>query len=366
VKSQSFHPTTKILPKSELPAFLRRLQDERQLFAPVRRNDRVVWARVRNPELPLLEFSNTALSPKEFFLPQTECLLRFSPRGEKAGLMQEPEQELSPRVLFNVRPCDARALLVLDRVFGRDEPDGDPYWRARRERTLLVGLACAAPCATCFCTATQCGPHHEEGLDLLLVDLEDRFLVRVLTEKGVELAASLPTAGPAELEKALEQRTHAEECVASQSKSDGERVPQRELSALFELGIWKRLAETCLNCGACTFVCPTCHCFDIQDETKGAKGRRVRNWDTCMSPLFTRHASGHNPRGSKTARLRQRFLHKFSYMPTKLSGALGCVGCGRCITACPVNIDIREVIEEMAEVRNSNSEARNNAQREKA
>jgi sulfhydrogenase subunit beta (sulfur reductase) len=365
MKPQSFHPTTKILPKSELPALLRRLQAERQLFGPVRRDGRVVWARVSDSELPLLELSNTALSPKEFFLPQTECLLRFSARGEK-GIMQEAEQDDAPRVLINVRPCDARALMVLDRVFGRDEPDGDPYWRAKRDRTLLVGLACADPCSTCFCTSTQCGPHHEEGLDLLLVDLEERFLVRVLTEKGAELAASLPTAGPAELEKALEQRARAEERVASQSKSDGERVPQRELSALFELGLWERLAETCLNCGACTFVCPTCHCFDIQDETKGAKGRRVRNWDTCMSPLFTRHASGHNPRSSKTARVRQRFLHKFSYMPGKLSGALGCVGCGRCITACPVNIDIREVMEEMAEIRNSNSEARNNAPREKA
>jgi sulfhydrogenase subunit beta (sulfur reductase) len=361
------HPLfDKILAKKELFEFLRRLQTDHQLFGPVRQDGRIGWARIEEPELPVFEFSNTSLSPKGLFLPQTECLLRFCKRGEAAAVLQEPEQERSTRVLINVRPCDARALVVLDRVFGRDAPDGDPYWRAKRARTLLVGLACADPCATCFCTAAQSGPHHEEGLDLLLVDLGDRFLVRVLTQQGMELAGSLPEAAPDDLDRARQQREQAEERIASRTAADVERVCRCELPALFDAQVWDRIAETCLHCGACTFVCPTCHCFDIQDESKGTKGRRVRNWDTCMSPLFTKHASGHNPRGSKKARVRQRFLHKFSYMPAKLGGMVGCVGCGRCIAACPVNIDVREVIEEMAEIRNSNSEARNNALREKA
>ena len=261
--------------------------------------------------------------------------------------MDEPAPDRSRRVLLNVRPCDARALAVLDRVFRRREPDGDPYWRDKRDRTILLGLACAEPSSTCFCTGAQCGPHHEEGLDLLFVDLEDRFLVRVLTAQGMELAGSLPDAGPADLKQARQQKGQAEGQIASASAP--EMLSRCDLPTLFGLELWERLAETCLNCGACTFVCPTCHCFDIQDETKGQRGRRVRNWDTCMSPLFTRHASGHNPRGAKAARVRQRFLHKFSYMPSKLSGTLGCVGCGRCIIACPVNIDVREVIQEMAE-----------------
>jgi sulfhydrogenase subunit beta (sulfur reductase) len=333
----------RVLPKTALPAFLRRLRSASQMIGPVRRGGRTVWARIEANETPLLEFTNTPLSPKELFLPQTECLLRFGPDG--VNTMREPEQDRTPRLLMNIRPCDARAFAVLDRVFRRGEPDGDPYWLAGRERTTLVGLACSDPCTTCFCTATQCGPHNEEGLDLLLVDLGDRFLIRVLTEKGADLVRSLPAAGPDDLREGGEQKRRAEQQVSDAAVEDAAQIGRRGLPELFELEIWERLAETCLNCGACTFVCPTCHCFDIQDETKGPRGRRVRTWDTCMSPLFTRHASGHNPRGSKKSRVRQRFLHKLSYMPSKRAGDVGCVGCGRCITACPVNIDIREVLE---------------------
>jgi sulfhydrogenase subunit beta (sulfur reductase) len=282
--------------------------------------------------------------------------MRFDTRGEGASIMRPERKDSSPRVLVGIRPCDARALSVLDRVFDRGTPDGDPYWRNHRDRTLLVGLACAEPCSTCFCASAQCGPHHQEGLDLLLVDLGERYIVHVLSEKGSSIAAQLPDASKNELRQAAEQRARAEERATAECAV--EEVSCRELDELYELGVWDRLAETCLNCGACTFVCPTCHCFDIQDETKGSKGRRVRNWDTCMNPLFTRHASGHNPRGGRKARVRQRFLHKLSYMPSKLGGAAGCVGCGRCITACPVNIDIREVMQEMAGSGGRTAEAR--------
>jgi ferredoxin len=111
--------------------------------------------------------------------------------------------------------------------------------------------------------------------------------------------------------------------------------------------MWDKVYESCLNCGTCTFVCPTCHCFDIQDEVKGTEGRRVRNWDYCMSWLFTVHGTGHNPRPSKKERVRQRFMHKFKYIPMKRDGEIGCVGCGRCVQLCPVNIDVREVVNQM-------------------
>jgi formate hydrogenlyase subunit 6/NADH:ubiquinone oxidoreductase subunit I len=126
-----------------------------------------------------------------------------------------------------------------------------------------------------------------------------------------------------------------------------DQVLSRDLMELYEAGHWSRVQESCLNCGTCTYCCPTCHCFDIQDETQGEAGRRVRNWDTCMSWLFTMHGTGHNPRGSKLDRVRQRFMHKFKYIPAKRGGEIGCVGCGRCVQLCPVNIDVRRVVNDM-------------------
>jgi ferredoxin len=116
-----------------------------------------------------------------------------------------------------------------------------------------------------------------------------------------------------------------------------------KLSSSFDDPAWQSLHEKCLGCATCAFVCPTCHCFDIQDENKCGKGRRVRLWDSCQLCLFTLHTSGHNPRPSGKERLRQRVMHKFNYFKTN-NGQIACVGCGRCIRECPVNMDIRQII----------------------
>jgi len=126
-------------------------------------------------------------------------------------------------------------------------------------------------------------------------------------------------------------------------------MQKKDLLALYNASFWPQIAEACINCGACTFLCPTCYCFDIQDEVAGTKGVRLRYWDSCMFPLFTLHASGHNPRGQKMQRVRNRFMHKFKYFPDRF-GPVSCVGCGRCVKDCPVNIDIREVISLMQAV----------------
>ena len=118
--------------------------------------------------------------------------------------------------------------------------------------------------------------------------------------------------------------------------------PARLLES-FESEIWTQIAAGCLGCGACTYACPTCHCFDLTDEHKRGTGRRVRSWDTCALPLFTLHASGHNPRPTTDARLRQRILHKFAYGPETIDETL-CVGCGRCVSVCPSGIDLRRIL----------------------
>lgn len=314
-----------------------------------------------NPERGLsLDYGNTSLSPKSFFFPQTECLLRFTAWGSQAGVCETEPQGTQKRLLFGIRPCDAAAFALLDGVFCQDEKATDPFWVSRRRRTALVGLGCNAPDESCFCTAMGGGPHGTAGLDVLACDLGDEMLFCPVTDLGRELVAEAARAVPgtpargarggAVLGRAEALRLGAEAVMARSPFTAGltlEAVSRRSQRTVHALGIWPRIAETCLNCGVCTFTCPTCHCFDIQDETKGPRGRRVRNWDTCMSWLFTAHASGHNPRPTKVERVRQRFMHKFKYMPMNLGGRPGCVGCGRCVRQCPVNIDIREVLRAM-------------------
>lgn len=337
----------KILAKDKLEGFLGALKQGHEVFAPAMVEGKLAWSKVAGAGSLEFGFSNTEMSPKDFFFPQTECMMRFVNKAEDPqGMIMQAEPLLDKqRALLNIRPCDAKAFQVLDLIFVQDEMTNDLYWRDKREKTVLIGLACNDPCPTCFCTSVNCGPHHEVGLDLLLVDLGDKLLVKVLTAKGEALAKDLPAAGEAEAKAAAELKAKAEGAITAQVGMD--KVNAAEVMPLYDAPLWDRVMENCLNCGTCTFVCPTCHCFDIQDEVQGEAGRRVRNWDYCMSWLFTMHGTGHNPRGTKKDRVRQRFMHKFKYIPMKRGGEIGCVGCGRCVQLCPVNIDVRAVVNQM-------------------
>lgn len=337
----------KILAKDKLEAFLNALKAGHEVFAPAQKDGKLVWSGLEKASDLVWDYSNTEMSPKDFFFPQTECLMRFVNKADDPqGMVMVAEPGLSqPRALFGIRPCDAKAFQVLDLIFVQDEMTNDLYWRDKREKTVLIGLGCNNPCPTCFCTSVGSNPFGETGLDLLLTDLGDKLLVKVVSDKGAALVKDLPDAGDAEGKAAADLQAKAEASISSKVGMD--KVNAAEVMELYDLPLWDRVMESCLNCGTCTFVCPTCHCFDIQDETKGEDGRRVRNWDYCMSWLFTMHGTGHNPRGAKKDRVRQRFMHKFKYIPVKRGGEVGCVGCGRCVQLCPVNIDVRAVVNQM-------------------
>ncbi|MDM8552285.1 4Fe-4S dicluster domain-containing protein [Desulfobacterales bacterium HSG2] len=324
---------------------LGKLRGDYRLFGPAKNKDGHDFKELDKGELPDFNFLNTRLSAKSMIFPQSEAMFKYSLDESEVDhhIMREVEKDYSPRAVFGIRPCDATAFLLVKRNF--DTPEyKDPYWIRSYQAGVYVGLACNDPCSTCFCTTAGCGPFHEEGLDVLLVDAGDHFLAKVLTEKGKELARAAGWTAEADVDIGPMKQT-AESKISSSVNTD--KLRERVTTELYQAPFWEEAAFACINCGTCTYSCPTCWCFDIQDENHKNSGIRMRNWDSCMYPLFTLHGTGHNPRETKVHRVRQRFMHKLKYYVDKYDAGIQCVGCGRCVRLCPVNIDIRKVCELM-------------------
>lgn len=310
-----------------------------QVFAPTVAGDVVRFLEVKDPAQVTLDRSNSVVPPKELMFPQTETLFKYRVGGE--DIDPAVPDAGAKRLVFGIRPCDAMAYTIVDNLFSWDFPD--PYYQNRRKSTTLVGYACSEPQINCFCPSLGGAPASEKGLDALMFDLGDEMYVKTLTEKGEEFAraAKLAAAGDAEAGAAGKQ---AAEALGKVNRSiDTEGIPEK-LPSLYDHPFWEQFSDRCLSCGVCTFLCPTCHCFDIQDEAEAFDARRARMWDSCMFPEYTLHTSGHNPRPTRKERTRNRVSHKYSYFPEHFD-VIACVGCGRCISNCPMNIDLLDVLE---------------------
>mgnify|MGYP000290694207 CR=1 FL=1 len=324
----------KIISKEELKKILEGLMKDSEVIAPVKEGELVLFQTVRSVEEILFDYTNPLKPVKEFFFPAREELFRLSVVGDRLSVNTEhrtPNTE--HRVIFGVRPCDAKSLLMFDKMFDADYKDSS--YLEKRSRSILVGLACNEPLSSCFCLSLNDGPHAKEGLDVLLTDFGDgSYLMEGITPKGEGLfqgygreTGDKERAKKKELEEAARKKI-VKEC----------RVPS-DLESLFEDPYWEKISQKCISCGVCTYLCPTCFCFDLTCEGRD----RVRFWDSCSFSPFTKMTSGENPRREKKARYRQRVYHKFSYFK-KSFGEIACVGCGRCLRECPVKVDIAEIV----------------------
>ncbi len=288
------------------------------------------WAPIKEVDLSL---PKGKLPLKEAYLPQVERILRYE------GNQMIEEFYTGKIAVFGARPCDIKGVELIGLTF-LGEPE-DPYFKRRREESFVVGVGCPSPADTCFCKSMGTGPFDTAGMDIRLIPQDGGWLCEGITDRGKAVVERL-TAEERDVDL-NEMRTKAEEKVSS---VNAEGVYER-LKGAYDIDLWDRLGERCLGCGVCTFVCPTCYCFDIRDvAVKQDKGERLRLWDSCMFPMYTLETSGHNPRPTQRERMRQRIMHKFAYYP-ELYGEYGCTGCGRCVIYCPAGIDVRETISEI-------------------
>ena len=338
-----------ILSKTKLDDWVAALSDW-QVSAPVMEDG--IWSyQTTNGNLQL-NHSNTTQPPKGFSFPQREVFFSFEQiKGEPPKLTQKLPKE-TRHAVFGVRPCDGAGSVRMDKVF--DDHVADTYYQARRNNVAYVGLACNKPQGgNCFCLSVGGSPVSSDGMDVLMTNLGDRFFVVGLTKTGKAMmeAGKLLFAEPSVADRQQLERTHGEAIAHPQRGVQNLKEVPARLKASFNSPLWEELARACIGCGACTFLCPTCHCFDINDESTSStpvKGNRVRTWDNCQFPDFTMHTSGHNPRESLGSRLRQRVSHKFQYFHENF-GMPQCTGCGRCITECSVGIDIITIVNKVAD-----------------
>jgi ferredoxin len=341
--------TTNIFSKDEWMNALEGLKKSFRIFGPVKDGDFHNFKVLEEGKQPDFNYQNTRLSAKGAVYPRSDRMFEYSldANDPEAHMMKEASKDYSPQAVVGIRPCDAQAFQIVKINFDNAEYR-DPWWVQRFESTVLIGLGCNEPCETCFCTSAGGGPFDEKGLDVLLYDLGEKIVAKVVSEKGeafLKGAEGGTKADKASLKEAEELAESSSTKIKSKISTD--KLKEKNVIDLFDAPFWEEVGFPCLNCGTCTYLCPTCWCFDIQDEVYGKEGDRIRNWDSCMFPLFTFHGSGHNPRDQKLKRVRQRFMHKLKYYVDKYNNGIQCSGCGRCVRYCPVNIDIRQVCEKM-------------------
>ncbi len=329
--------------KENLSALFQLIAGNQELYLPVNISGQVNFAAWTEDAVVDLDTLKSVKSPKDAFFPQSETLYTCVKDGKKIKIQPEELQKQN-FVVFGMKACDVKGVEVLDKVFLSDPVD--TFYAARRAHGTIVAMACHEPEETCFCKVfgIDCA---EPVADVATWMVDGELYWKALTEKGEALTASVASLLVDTDEAKVEEEKTAIRAIV-------EKLPYSNLSLegwngdvlteKFNSKVWEELYKPCLACGTCTFVCPTCQCYDIKDYTTGNGVQRYRCWDSCMYSDFTMMAHGNN-RNSQMQRFRQRFMHKLVYFPANNDGMYSCVGCGRCVEKCPASLNIVKVIK---------------------
>ncbi len=335
--------------KERLNELYGKINETMGLFIPIKKAGEVnycVWGEGKEVSLETLK---TVKSPKNMFFPQTENMMKFKTDGKNIEILEagiRKEDELKPFVLFGVKACDYKAIEVLDKVFLADPVD--TFYQARRNATTIVTLACSKPEESCFCGVFGIDATAPQGDVTTWLD-EQYLYWQANTQKGENLTLlvqDLFENGGEEEVKTQQEKTQTILAKLPFAALDLSKFKAENLNELFNAPEWEEMSEACLGCGTCTFVCPTCQCFDIRDFKTKDGVVRYRCWDSCMYSDFTLMAHG-NSRTTQMQRFRQRFMHKLVYYPSQNDGLYSCVGCGRCVNKCPQRLNIVKVIKKL-------------------
>lgn len=328
---------------AKLDAFFEAVSGLETLYIPADRGDGSADFTKYESGMKLSNALNTVRSAKDLFFPQTEDIAKFKLEGKRIEV-EDIRREAEDFVIFGVKGCDMRSFSILDKVYLVDPVDS--FYKNRRDHATVVTMACTRPAETCFCTAFGINPTMPGG-DVTAFPVGDGFFLLANTDKGEALLARVDSL----LEDGDPSRLME---VQENTRSILKRLPLADLSTasfggdrmneLFGSEKWAELSESCIGCGTCTFVCPTCQCYDIKDFKTSDGVLRYRCWDSCMYSDFTKMAHG-NPRLTQLERFRQRFMHKLVYFPGNNGGEFGCVGCGRCLSKCPISMNIVKVMK---------------------